>query len=256
MLVLLAGCGGATTAADDGDSGASNDDLDGRTFLSTSVAPRDLVAGSRIRFTFEDGSLSAGAGCNSMGADNVRVDGGRLVVSGGLFMTEMGCEEPLMAQDEWLLDVLASSPQITLGGDKLTLRAADGTLIELVDRRVADPDRSLTGTTWRLEGIISGTGPGGTVSSIPEGVTSTLRITDEGLELLEGCNSSGGKVKIRDGVLHVGALASTGTHCPDSQMRVDRAVNAVVHSGDVAYSIQAARLTLTRGDNGLIYQAR
>ncbi len=233
-----------------------NDDLDGRTFLSTSVTPRDLVPGSQIRLTFDDGSLSAQAGCNSMGADNVRVDGGRLVVTGGLFMTEMGCEEPLMAQDEWLLDVLGSGPQITLGGDNLTLRTADGTLIELVDRRVADPDRPLTGTTWRLDGIISGTGPGGTVSSIPEGVTSTLRITDDGqLQLSPGCNSGGGQVEIGDENLTFSPVVTTQMACADPQMRVEGAVARVVQEGDVAYSIEAARLTLTRGDHGLVYRA-
>lgn len=253
MLLVLAGCGGKTDAA--GDGGGDVNDLDGRTFLSTSVTPNDLVPGSQIRLSFDDGSLTAQAGCNSMGA-RVRVDGGRLVVTEPMFMTEMACDEPLMAQDEWLAELLGSGPELTSDADTLTLRAADGTVIELADREVADPDRPLTGTTWRLDGIIQGTGGDGTVSSVPDGVTSTLLITDDGQVWVNaGCNSAGGKVEVSDEVLQLGQIAMTRIGCTGDRMRVEAAVLVVAHEGDVSYTIEASTLTLLRGNHGLIYRA-
>ena len=35
--------------------------------------------------------------------------------------TEMACEPPLMAQDQWLSNFLTSGPTYTLDGDTLTL---------------------------------------------------------------------------------------------------------------------------------------
>lgn len=253
LVLVLAGCGGKTDAA--GDGGGDVDDLDGRTFLSTSVTPNDLVPGSQIRLWFDDGSLTAQAGCNSMGA-RVRVDGGRLVVTEPMFMTEMACDEPLMAQDEWLAAVLGSGPELTSDGDTLTLRAADGTVIELADRRVADPDRQLTGTTWRLDAIIRGAGGDGTVSSVPGGVTSTLLITDDGqVGVNTGCNSGAGRVEVSDEVLRFGQIGLTLMGCTGDPMRVERAVLDVVNGDDVAYTIEAGTLTLLRGNHGLIYRA-
>ena len=97
--VLLAAC------ANLGIDGPPPGSLDGRTFLSTRVtrdgADRPLVAGSRIRLTFQaDGTLGANAGCNSIGGA-WKLEGGMLVYSVGS-MTAMACEQPLMDQDTWL----------------------------------------------------------------------------------------------------------------------------------------------------------
>ncbi len=45
---------------------SASPDLDGREFVSTQVDGHDLVADSTIRISFEDGSLSINAGCNTM----------------------------------------------------------------------------------------------------------------------------------------------------------------------------------------------
>ncbi len=252
-LLVLAGCGGETNAA--GNGGGEVNGLNGRTFFSTSATPKNLVPGSQIRLWFDDGSLTAQAGCNSMGA-RVQVGGGRLVATEPMWMTEIGCSEPLMAQDEWLRDVLGSEPELTLDGDTLTLRAADGTVVELADRRVSDPDRPLTGTTWRLDGIISGAGGDGIVTSVSGWVNSTLLITDAGqLELATGCNSGGGEVEVGDKVLRFGQIPMTLLGCTGDRMRVEGAVLDVVHTGDVSYTIEANTLTLTSGDYGLMYRA-
>jgi len=232
----------------------SDSGLDGRTFLSTGVTGRQLVPGTRVRLAFDEGSLSADAGCNQMGGQ-VRLDGDRLIAD-GLAGTEMGCEPDLMEQDTWLVELLQSEPEVVLDGDALTLRGTDGTVIQLMDREVADPDRPLVGTTWRLDAITKGTDSHGTASSIPAGVTSTLRITEGGqLEVAPGCNTGGADVKVGEGVLQVGPVITTLMACTGEPGRVEADVLAVIKEGEVGYSIEADRLTLTNGDNGLVYRA-
>jgi len=253
---VLAGCGGESSA---GTGGAGSDDepsVEGRTFLSTDVTPRSLVPGTRIQLRFDGDSLGANAGCNSL-SGQVRIDDGRLVTDGSIGMTEMGCDQPLMDQDTWLAELLASGPELRLNGDELTLTAPDGTVVELVDRRVADPDRPLAGTKWVLDAIIDGAGPDGTVSSVPQDVTATLRISADGqLTLTTGCNTGGGSVDTGDGVLRLGDIFTTAIGCAGDRMAVEDAVLAVVQRGQVAYSIEADRLTLTNGPHGLVYRAK
>lgn len=257
---LLGGCGSAT-GSDDRDDGAGDKiaAVDGRTFLSTRVTsdgrPRQLVPGSRIELSFDNGSFSARAGCNAMSGE-LRVDGDRLVSTGVVAMTEMACDEPLMQQEAWVAKALGPA-ELTLDGDVLTVAAEDGTVIELVDQAVADPDRPLTETTWHLEAIIAGPGQDGVVASVPAGVTSTLQISDDGkLALRAGCNSGGGNVDVGDGVLRLGPVATTRMACDGERMRVERAVLAVVSQGEIAYSIDVNTLTLTTGNHGLVYRAR
>ena len=96
--------------------------LDGRTFLSTAIVGKLLVPGARVSLSFNDGSLQANGGCNSMGGAYTIV-GDRLVTT-QLFMTEMACDPPRMQQDEWLARFIGGV-SIALAGDTLTLD--DGT---------------------------------------------------------------------------------------------------------------------------------
>ncbi|MDL2334805.1 MAG: META domain-containing protein, partial [Chloroflexota bacterium] len=90
--------------------------LTGRVFLSTAVtkdgAVFQLADGTRIRLTFDGGRLSANAGCNIIGG-TLTIDGDRLIFTGAS-MTEMGCAEPRMSQDQWLIDFLVSGPTFVL----------------------------------------------------------------------------------------------------------------------------------------------
>ena len=127
--------------------------LAGRTFVSTAVEGYQLVDGTQIALTFDGSNIGAGGGCNQMGS-TWSLEGDVLVVPEQA-MTEMACEPAaLMDQDTWLAAVLTSRPTIALDGDTLTL-AAEGTLVTLVDRETADPDRPLEGTTWNLEGVVT-----------------------------------------------------------------------------------------------------
>ena len=151
-MVFGGGVGLVAACAGTGGSGGTAGSLAGRTFLSDRVtdggAARPLVEGTRIRLVFEDGRLSASAGCNTMGG-SVEIRADRLVV-GDLATTEMGCEPRLHEQDEWLAAFLGSEPRYTLEGDRLDVRA---TLIDAYEAQhhPMDPPDPIEAIKFRME---------------------------------------------------------------------------------------------------------
>jgi heat shock protein HslJ len=257
LASVLTACG-----ADNSDSGAASGSarlggLANATFLSTHVTKGGhdyaLVRGTRISLQFWDSRLSAQAGCNILGGD-AALDGNVIDVSGGLSMTEMGCAQRLMRQDDWLADLLGNGPVATLKDDQMRLTSGD-TVVEFLNEETASPDRSLTGTTWTLE-TLGGTAADSSAASVPSGVASTLTIGEDGrVAIKPGCNTGGGQATIGDGVIAFGPIALTRMACPKREMETENFVMQVV-DGDVHYSIDADTLTLTKGDSMLVYQTR
>jgi heat shock protein HslJ len=226
-LLALAGCGG--------DSGSgSGRDLDGRTFVSTSATPA-LVAGTRLRVSFTDGHVSAQAGCNTMGG-TVAFDGDTLVVT-EMGQTEMGCEPRLMQQDERIATFLTSKPRWSLDGDSLVLTKAS-TRVTLVDRKVAEPDRPLRGTTW----VVDDVGDGDTVSHAG-GPVATLQFDATTLRGSSGCNSVTAGIAVHGPTITVSAPTWTDRRCLQAAPYED-AMRAVLQ-GDVTFAIDGDALRLT-----------
>jgi heat shock protein HslJ len=257
-LLLAAGaCGrGQESRAGAADQNGGNQPW-GRTFLSTSVTengqPKPLVAGTRITLNFvADGHrLGAQAGCNQMSGP-ASFEGGRLVV-GDIATTEMGCDPPRHAQDEWLARFLTSRPQWSHSGSTLTLESGT-TRIVLKDREVADPDRPLQGTKWVVDTIVDQDA----ASSVPAGIVAYLTF-DDGNHFggNTGCNAMGGNSVVHEdtSTITFAEVISTTVGCEDDRMRVERAVLATVH-GDVAFRIDADVLRLDGpGGHGLRLRA-
>jgi len=221
--------------------------LAGRTFLSTAVEGATLVPGSRVQLAFQpDRTLRGSAGCNSMGGTYAIADG-RLKTT-QLSMTEMGCEAALMRQDQWLAALLGDAA-IAQAGDTITL--ADGTIkLTLVDKKVATPDKPIEGTTWLVDGLVTGD----TTSSLPAGATASIRIADGKVAVNAGCNTGGGPVQVLPGSLVFGPLDLTRYPCPSTASAIETVVRAVL-SGAVAYAIDGATLTLAAGSAGLTLRA-
>lgn len=238
--LLVAACGDDSETS----TGAVGDELAGRTFLSTE-STRPLVDGTRIRLELgEDGSLRANAGCNHLLGDVTSTDDGVLVV-GLMGGTEMGCDPALHAQDEWLMSFLTSSPAWSLDGDTLTLDGETDRLV-LVDREVADPDRPLEGTTWKVDGIIDGY----TVSTVPgaPAVGATLVLSDGRVEADADCNAISASVEVRDRELRITDAMKTEMFCGAERAALEDAIFAVLSAERVEYEIEAGRLTLTTDD--------
>ncbi len=170
-------------------------------------------------------------------------------MSDGLATTEMACQPAKrMDQDTWFADFLTSSPTLAVTGSTLTLTSG-GTVLTLADQSAGQTAATLVGPTWNLDSIINADA----VSSLPQGVASTITFADDGTVAIDdGCNSLSGGYTVDSGVITLGTLTSTLKGCQGQQAQVADSVQAVLQN-EVTYSIDGQRLTLTNGSNGLSY---
>ncbi len=242
-LLVATACG----QGDDNASGSgSPTGLDGRTFLSTAATGIELVADTRVSITFENGTVRANAGCNTMSGDYELVDG-RIVVA-QLTATEMGCDPPRHAQDDAIASLLMLGASYELTGDELVLRR-DAIELRLTDRRVADPDRPLVGTAWELDTLIDGE----VASTSPAGYAATLRIEGDRFTLDGSCNDFDGPVTVEGDRLVFGQTRMTAVGCGDLE-EIERRLMSFFQ-GEATFTIEADRLTITNGDRGLAFRA-
>ena len=242
LLPVLAACGDGS-----GDSTAT-DALDGREFLSQSVDGRSLVPDTQIRLTFDDGMLGASAGCNSLSTPYEVVDGRLITPGGGMTTTDMGCDPPRHAQDDWLGGLLQDTPRIDLDGDALILTTADAT-VRLLDREVADPDRPLLETRWRVDTVIHGDA----ASSVPEDDPVVLTFHDDETLTATSAGCTSARVDVEVGIdqgvgtLRFGDVLVDAIGCPSPWAET----LDVLRAGDATYAVAADRLTITADDVGI-----
>ena len=237
-LVLIGGCG-----SDAAGPGAGQDPLDGRVFIAQSVVGHETLPGTTIQLAFDRGQLRATAGCNSLGAP-YRLTDDRLVVDGGMTMTEIGCDPARHLQDQWLGDVLQGEPSVALDGPNLTVATRDSTL-HLLDRTVADPDRPLVGTRWHVDTVLRD----GVASSVPGYSRVTLEFGDDGtlVATSPGCTSARPTVTASERSLQFGAVTIDSIGCPPPWA----ATVELLRAGTATYMITGARLTITAADIGI-----
>ncbi len=248
-LLIVGGCSDKSDVSTGSSSeGVTVASLNGKSFVSTAVTGQTLVPGSQITMSFDNGTLRASAGCNSIGGaytiTNSILDGGENFSS-----TLMGCDTALMAQDEWLAGFLGAAPSLSLDGDVLTMTAKGSTITLSPSAEV--PTRPVVGTSWTLETITDAQ----TASSVPTGVEPpTLRIDADGqAAIFAGCNTGSADVVVNDSTLSFGPIRLTKMTCSSDVKRVERSVLGVL-DGDVPFAIDGAQLTLTKDAQGLIYR--
>ncbi len=240
LMVLLAACGGRGNASQGADAPPPADPLRGHTFLSTAIkvagADHPLAADTRVSLQFtDDGRLIASAGCNSLNGP-VRVAEGKL--SGDLAMTEMGCAQELMAQDQWLAEVLGAQPAWRLDGPELTVTSGQ-TELTLVEREVAEPDVALVETTWVVDTLIDGQ----MASSVPAGAKATLVFGVDRVTVAGGCNNGSTGYELSGSTIKFEGVSMTMKACAEDVMRLERSVVDVL-TGAVAFEITADKLSL------------
>lgn len=213
------------------------------------VAGREFVDGSGTRLAFTEQGIGSTVGCNSMGGGAQIEDSRLIIVDGALAQTEMACDDELMQREAAWAEFLLAGPTVTMDGDVLIL-TTESESVSLTDRVVAEPDASLTGAVWVLDGITVGD----TVSSVPQGVTSSLEFTAEGVVSVQpGCNSGQGPYEVAGDRLRVGPLAVTKMACEGPPGEVENAVLAIL-DGELDFRVEGATLTIMRGDSGLFYR--
>ncbi|MFQ6395984.1 META domain-containing protein [Nocardia sp. KC 131] len=215
----------------------------GHTYISTTVEGTPIPGGGPLTLTFANGRISAGAGCNSF-SGTVALDDHKLKVS-ALAGTLMACAGDRAGTDEWLTTLLSSTPGWELDDTALTLRGADST-VHLLDKKVAQPDKPLTGTTWIVTETI--TPDARTRSRVIDEAKPTLTIAADGaISGSGGCNRLTGNATIA-GAEVTFRVASTRMMCAPEVMEVENAVLETL-DGKTTATIDADTLTL-RNDNG------
>jgi heat shock protein HslJ len=241
---VIGGCGGGTTDS------TLRTQLTNRSFVSESVDGLRLVAGTQVSVSFSGTGVSASAGCNSFfGACDI--EDGTLRVS-MLGSTEIGCPGPLGAQDDWLSMFLLAGPTLELADPQLVMSTADVQL-HLLDRKIAIPDRALVGTQWLGNGFSDGM-----VASIGPGSSSVTAAfgTDGNVVVNTGCQAGTGSFTVDAGTITFGALKYDGAPCADPTFQqTSSQVLLVLDGSPVTFTISEAMLTVTHGQNALLFHA-
>jgi heat shock protein HslJ len=211
----------------------------------------ELVDGTQISLEFSDeGWLAAYAGCNTLFADGST--GGGTLEATGLGTTDMGCGGAHGEQDQWLTDLLDSSPAWTLEGDRLTLTAGT-TEVVLLDRRFADPGRPVEGVRW----VVNAVTRGDSGESMAAGAEGSARLMIEGgrFSASSGCRDIEGTVTVTGGRMLFGDAVHTSLDCAVTQLTVDTVLATVV-TGEIEFYFMNEQLILGHPDGvGLILLA-
>jgi len=248
VAAVLTACGGGSSSgtATDPAGVLTADDLGGTAYLSASVDGHDVVAGSRIRLSFEDGRMAADAGCNSM-AGTYDVTDGRLAWTSDPASTQIGCPEELMLQDQWLANLLTAGVDASLDGDSLTLSSGDVTIH--LQRETPAEAATLFGHTLTVTEL---TTPN-TSTALPDGVRSpTLEIAPDGTVSLDtGCNRGRSKATAAGDVLRFEPPGTTKMACTPPAGAVEQAVLQALE-GPVTVTVDGSTATLSNGRHGLV----
>ncbi|ATL68493.1 META domain-containing protein [Nocardia terpenica] len=225
----------------------------GRTFVSTRVIGPPIPGGGPLTLTFADGRVSAEAGCNASSGP-VTFDGPVLRVT-GLATTMMACPGDRGGADGWQVGLLQSAPVWKLNGDTLTLIGTT-TSVTLVDKKLAQPDRPITRTTWVVTTLLR---PNGQVRTTTlDEVLPTLTIAPDGAVTGDaGCNRMTGTADLAaDGGTATFRLATTKMLCAPEVMDVERQVLEAL-DGETRLDVDSDTLTIrnTGNNTGLILRA-
>lgn len=246
LLLLVFGAAACSGEDDTGEPAATTPPHD-RTFLSTEVEGEPIPGGGPLTLTFGTDRISANAGCNTA-SGTVAFEGDVMQV-GQLASTLMGCTGDTAGADQWVDTLLSSNPTWRLDGDTLTLRNADQT-VTLLDKKVADPDRPIQGTTWVVTGLIT---PDAHIrSQALDDAKPTLTIAEDGgLTGTAGCNRMMGTAAVEpgpDSTVITFRAGTTKMMCAPEVMEVETAVLQAL-DGRTTATVDANQLTL-RNDNG------
>ncbi|MFJ9430632.1 META domain-containing protein [Streptomyces sp. NPDC101490] len=246
LVALLTACGGAGGRGSGPGSGSGADTPDlpvAGTHWTIGAVTSDGVRsaapdGARIDFG-TDGTARGSTGCNAF-ASEVVLRGDTLTVS-AREKSEKACPEDAVRFETVWTKAFTGPLRGTLKGQRLTLTAPDGRhVLELT----AEPAAPLRGTTWRIDGLVSGA----TVSSLPgdSGAKARLVFGEDGRVTGNlGCNNFSATVRTDGGTLTVeGPMATTRMMCADPQMRLETRLYELL-DGPLTYRLDHRALTLT-----------
>ncbi|MDZ5619892.1 META domain-containing protein [Nocardioides sp. HM23] len=152
---LVAGCGEDGDGRDDPTVIVEDEQvqLAGHTFVAEEVDGHDLVEGSRLSITFDQDAMSVVAGCNTLFGPYDDADG-ELRWSEEPASTQIGCDEALSEQDDWLRTTLTEGLEIADDDAADLVLEGDGLRIEMTreDGEPSEPPDDAAQYSARLNG--------------------------------------------------------------------------------------------------------
>lgn len=241
--LLLAGCSDGEPVGGSDDPGS----VEGVTWIldraSVDALVDDAPEGTRVTAVFEAGEVGGSAGCNLYGGFYDLADDGTLFIEiGG--MTEMACEEPLMALDQAYVSALAEVTSASATEETLTLEGEGITLAYTAEEQL-----QLEGTPWTLDGVATGTDA---VSSTLGGTEVTAVFEGGTVSGNGGCNTYSGGYTVDAPAIEIGPLASTSMACADPAVDAQEAayLDALGRAG--TFEIAGSTLTLYDDEGGFL----
>jgi heat shock protein HslJ len=236
-LLILAACTSGSQ---------SGGDLVGSFWALSELNGQPLVAGTGISAQFTaEGQVGGSAGCNRYrGA--YTTSGNQITFDSALAATMMMCDQAVMDQEAAYLKALGEAKTFAVQGEKLTLKAGDGTVLAVFQAQSQD----LAGSRWQATAFNNGSQA---VIGVLEGTTLTLEFDKEGnLSGSAGCNNFNGPYQLDGDQLTVGPLASTMMMCEDPQgvMEQESQFLAALQSAGT-YLIEGDVLELRTKDDAL-----
>ncbi|WP_411077397.1 META domain-containing protein [Streptomyces sp. cmx-10-25] len=198
----------------------------------------DAPDGADVAFE-EDGRVVGRGGCNTFNA-TVTVKGDILTATPGP-RTGMACSDDRMRFEKDLVKAFSGELKGTLENDTLTLTSPDGRNVLAL---TAEQPAPLRGTTWKVDGLLSGK----TASSLPAGSEGKARIVlgeDGKVTGNLGCNNFSATAKADATTLTVeGPAATTRMMCTGPQMKLETTLYELL-DGPLTYRLDHRTLTLT-----------
>jgi heat shock protein HslJ len=203
-----------------------------------------IVEGHDITLGIEEERWGGTAACNSYGA-TVSVDGDRIGI-GELAVTEMACEDDVMASESAYLAAFAAVERYDEQPGELTLEDDEQDVRLRYEEVPAEPDAAFEDTEWRLESLLEGSGPDGSVASVQG--EATIVFWHDGLLVVEdGCRSMEATWEPTDDGVRIGDLGYADVACPPELEEQVEHVRAVL-DGEVETALEGASLRLLAPD--------
>ncbi|MEV6769116.1 META domain-containing protein [Nocardia sp. NPDC051030] len=244
LLAVTLGAAAGCSSSSDGSGQDSGPTPMGKTYMSTKVDGKPIPGGGPLTLTFQDGRITANAGCNT--ASGPVTLNGDVLKTDELATTLMGCPGDLADADGWANGLLRSLPTWKLDGPTLTLKG-NGSTVTLQDRKVLHPDKPLTGTTWIVTTLLR---PDAEVRSqaLDEARPALTIAPDGSVSGGAGCNQLIGTAEVagNEVTFHLG---TTRMMCDEQVMEVERDVLQAL-DGKVTATVDSDNLTLRNTTNG------
>lgn len=215
--------------------------------LNTAGETVDVTGEAEVTATFENGSVSGNAGCNTF-SGGYTADGNTLTV-GALASTMMACfpDEVMMQETEYLNNLQAAATYM-IQDTQMMIANADGTVTLTFE---ASEPISLTSVTWNAVNFNNGNQA---VVTLIEGTTITALFGEDGtLSGTAGCNNYSSAYTVDGETMTIEMGISTMMACEGPEGIMDQEMQYLNALPTTAtYQIDGNTLTLRTADGAMV----